>query len=66
MMRTMKKMTNEAIHMIGVGFVLFGALLVIKASGMCDLGGDLTALVRYAVAGMVSIIGGRFLAWWRV
>lgn len=66
MTRTMKKMTNEAIHMVGVGFVFFGTLLIIKASGMCDLGGDLSTLVRYATAGMVSIIGGRFLVWWRV
>lgn len=66
MTRTMKKMANETIHMVGVGFVLFGTLLVIKASGMCDLGGDLSALVRYATAGMVSVIGGRFLVWWRV
>lgn len=59
-------MANETIHMVGVGFVLFGTLLVIKASGMCDLGGECAEIARYAVAGLVSILGGRFLTWWRI
>lgn len=60
----MKHAFNKTIHMIGIGFVLFGLLMMVRAAGMADLGGDFAELTRVALSGVVAAAGGIFVGWW--
>ena len=62
----MKRTINLTIHTIGMAAVLFGVLMVVKAAGMADLGGDFNELVHVTLAGTAAMGIGAFLRWWRV
>ena len=62
----MKRTINLTIHTIGMAAVLFGVLMVVKAAGMSDLGGDFNELVHVTLAGTAAMGIGAFLRWWRV
>lgn len=62
----MKKAINNTFHTIGAAAMIFGVLMVVKAAGMADLGGDFNELVHLSLAGSAAMVIGAFVAWWKV
>ena len=62
----MKQAINRTFHTIGAVSMIFGILMVVRAAGMADLGGDFNELVHLSLAGSAAMVIGAFLGWWRV
>lgn len=62
----MKRAINKTFHTIGAAAMIFGVLMVVKAAGMADLGGDFNELVHVTLAGTAAMGIGAFVAWWKI
>ena len=62
----MKKTLNTTFHGIGVAACVYGALLMVKAAGMADLGGEFAELARVAFCGVCALGIGSFVGWWKI
>ena len=62
----MRRAINNTFHTIGAAAMIFGILMVVKAAGMADLGGDFNELVHVTLAGTAAMGIGAFLKWWKV
>jgi len=61
----MKRTINTALHSIGGFAICAGFILMIKAAGMADLGGDFAELVHISLSGAAMASLGAVLMWWR-
>lgn len=66
MNRKMKHAINKIYHTAGAGIMVFGILMLIKAGGMADLGGDFTEMVHVCWCSAAAITCGAFLRRWNV
>lgn len=62
----MKHTINNIYHGLGAILVMLGIVICIGASGNSDLGMDMVAVTRYEVCGLLTLLTGVFLTWWRV
>lgn len=62
----LKKTINNTFHTIGAAAVIYGILMIVRAAGMADLGGDFSELVHVTLAGTAAMGIGAFVAWWKI
>lgn len=62
----MRRAINKTFHTIGAAAVIYGILMIVRAAGMADLGGDFSELVHVTLAGTAAMGIGAFVAWWKV
>ena len=62
----MRRAINKTFHTIGAAAMIYGILMIVKAAGMADLGGDFNELVHVTLAGAAAMGIGAFVAWWKV
>lgn len=62
----MKQTLNQIYH--GIGYLLFciGFIICLGMAGNSDLGMELSQVMRYSICGVLMMVCGGFLAWWRV
>ena len=62
----MKHTINTIYHRLGAMLVLIGIVVCVGASGNSDLGMDMVAVTRYVICGLLIILTGGLLTWWKV
>ena len=62
----MKHTINNIYHGLGAFLIMLGIVICIGASGNSDLGMEMGAVARYEVCGLLTVLTGGLLTWWRV
>ncbi len=62
----MKRTINKIYHTAGAAIMIYGFLMLIRAAGIADLGGDYTEMVHVCGCSIAAFACGMFLRWWKV
>lgn len=65
-MKHARRKLNMVLHAFAVCLCLFGFVMVVRAAGLADLGGDFSELIRCVECGLTAFGGGAFLWWWKI
>lgn len=62
----MRHAINRINHIVGTIIFIIGILMLFKAAGLADLGGDFADLVHTSLASVAAVCVGAFVIWWKV
>lgn len=62
----MKHTLNTINHTIGLLAIIYGILLLIRAAGIADLGGDFTEMANTCLCSVAAGACGVFLRRWQI
>ncbi len=62
----MKQTINTIYHGLGYLMICIGFIIIIGAGGNSDLGMELSMVGRYGISGLLTLLCGALLVWWRV